>query len=173
MLTTRKAQELDVVELTEDLPEFGLKKGERGAVVVAFEDPNEAYDLEFVDKSGKPRFAYAVKPEQIKMVWEAGKELFRREVELHGAEKNPDADNSHVEATQTEIISLVQGALTHLNAREKEIIHLHYWADQSYEEIAQRLGLTVANVAKICQRAIYKLRERPSVERGGGRDENK
>ncbi|HKP13982.1 MAG TPA: DUF4926 domain-containing protein [Blastocatellia bacterium] len=74
MLTTRKAQELDVVELTEDLPEFGLKKGERGAVVVAFDNPDEAYDLEFVDESGEPRFAYAVKPGQIKTVWEAVRE---------------------------------------------------------------------------------------------------
>jgi len=71
MLTTRKAQELDVVELTEDLPEFGLKKGKRGAVVAAFDNPDEAYDLEFVDESGKTRFAYAVKPSQIKTVWEA------------------------------------------------------------------------------------------------------
>ena len=45
MIETRKAQELDVVELTEDLPEYGLKKGERGAVVVAFDQPDEAYML--------------------------------------------------------------------------------------------------------------------------------
>jgi hypothetical protein len=65
MLETRKAQELDVVELTEDLPEYGLKKGERGAVITAFDEPREAYDLEFVDESGESRFAYSVKPEQI------------------------------------------------------------------------------------------------------------
>lgn len=67
MIETRKAQELDVVELTEDLPEYGLKKGERGAVVVAFDQPDEAYMLEFVDESGKSRFAYAVKPNQIRI----------------------------------------------------------------------------------------------------------
>ncbi len=65
MIETRKAQELDVVELTEDLPEYGLKKGERGAVVAAFDQPDEAYMLEFVDESGQSRFAYAVKPDQI------------------------------------------------------------------------------------------------------------
>ena len=65
MLATRKAQELDVVELTEDLPEYDLKRGERGAVVAAFDEPDEAYDLEFVDESGESRFAYAVKPGQI------------------------------------------------------------------------------------------------------------
>jgi metal-dependent hydrolase (beta-lactamase superfamily II) len=77
MLTTRKPQELDVVELTEDLPEFGLKKGEIGAVVVAFDHPDEAYDLEFVDESGKSRFAYAVKPNQVAPVNEVAEDIFR------------------------------------------------------------------------------------------------
>jgi hypothetical protein len=68
MLETRKAQELDIVELTEDLPEYGLKKGESGVVVVVFDKPDEAYMLEFVDESGtSSRFAYAVKPNQIKI----------------------------------------------------------------------------------------------------------
>ncbi|MEK6325120.1 MAG: DUF4926 domain-containing protein [Acidobacteriota bacterium] len=65
MQATRKAQELDVVELTEDLPEYGLKRGERGTVVVTFDEPSEAYDLEFVDESGQSRFAYSVRPNQI------------------------------------------------------------------------------------------------------------
>lgn len=65
MLAIRKAHELDVVELTEDLPEYGLKRGERGTVVVAFDEPSEAYDLEFVDESGQSKFAYSVLPNQI------------------------------------------------------------------------------------------------------------
>lgn len=68
MLATRKAQELDVVELTEDLPEYGLKRGERGTVVVAFDEPSEAYDLEFVDECGRSRFAYSVQPNLILIV---------------------------------------------------------------------------------------------------------
>ena len=79
MLTTRKAQELDVVELIEDLPEFGLKKGERGTVVVAFDNPDEAYDLEFVDESGtSSRFAYSVKPNQISSVDETAREALSK-----------------------------------------------------------------------------------------------
>lgn len=73
MVVTRKAQELDVVELTEDLPEYGLKRGEQAAVIEAFDDPSEAYDLEFVDESGQSRFAYSVKPNQILRVWESAK----------------------------------------------------------------------------------------------------
>ena len=66
MIKTRKAQELDIVELTEDLPQYGVKKGEQGVVITVFDEPDEAYDLEFVDESGtSSRFAYSVKPEQI------------------------------------------------------------------------------------------------------------
>lgn len=78
MLTMRKAQELDVVELTQDLPEFSLKKGEIGAVVAAFDNPDEAYDLEFVDESGKSRFAYGVKPDQIVSLNAAAEDALRQ-----------------------------------------------------------------------------------------------
>lgn len=61
----RKAQELEVVEVAEDLPEYGVKKGERGVVTTTFSEPDEAYDLEFVDESGQSTFAYSVKPHQI------------------------------------------------------------------------------------------------------------
>jgi hypothetical protein len=53
MITTRKAQLLDVVEILEDLPEFGVRRGERGAVVEVFDEPEEAYIIEFVDESRK------------------------------------------------------------------------------------------------------------------------
>jgi tetratricopeptide (TPR) repeat protein len=81
MLVTRKAQELDVVELTEDLPEFGLKRGDRGAVVAAFGEPDEAYDLEFVDESGQSRFAYSIKPNHILNVEAVAKETYEKGVE--------------------------------------------------------------------------------------------
>lgn len=82
VLKTRKAQEHDVVELTEDLPKYGLKRGERGAVIVTFDDPSEAYDLEFVDESGESRFAYSVKPEQIINIDCVAREIFERGMEL-------------------------------------------------------------------------------------------
>jgi hypothetical protein len=69
MLETKKAHLLDIVELTEDLPEFGVRRGERGAVVEVLDDPEEAYILEFVDKSGtSSRLAYWVKPHQITLI---------------------------------------------------------------------------------------------------------
>ena len=46
MIEIQKAHELDIVELTEDLPEFDLRRGERGTVVEVFDHPEEAYVLE-------------------------------------------------------------------------------------------------------------------------------
>ncbi|MEP7340898.1 MAG: DUF4926 domain-containing protein [Acidobacteriota bacterium] len=67
MTATRKAQELETVVLTEDLPEYGVKQGEKGVVVEVFDVPEEAYMLEFVDESGtSSRIANWVKPDQIK-----------------------------------------------------------------------------------------------------------
>jgi tetratricopeptide (TPR) repeat protein len=61
-----KAHESDLVELTEDLPKYDLKQGQRGFVIEAFDEPNEAYDIEFEDENGEfIGFAYSVKPEQI------------------------------------------------------------------------------------------------------------
>jgi hypothetical protein len=69
MIETKKAHELNIVELTEDLPEFGLHRGEQGTVVHVFDDPEEAYILEFIYESGATStLAYGVKPEQIKTV---------------------------------------------------------------------------------------------------------
>ena len=65
-METRKAQLLDTVELKEDIPEYGVRQGEKGVVVDVLDKPDEAYILEFADPSGKSlRLAYWVKPDQI------------------------------------------------------------------------------------------------------------
>lgn len=69
MIETKKAHELDVVELTEDLPEFDLRRGEQGTVVEVFESPEEAYIIEFLYEEGaSSKLAYGVRPGQIIMV---------------------------------------------------------------------------------------------------------
>ena len=66
-LETKKAQEGDIVELSEDYPKGGFKRGQRGIVITEFDSPTEAYDLEMVDEQGDfLGFAYSVKPYQIK-----------------------------------------------------------------------------------------------------------
>ena len=68
MLETKKLEELQLVELLEDLPEYGLAKGDVGVIVEVLVSPGEAYDLEFVAESGRSsKFAYSVRPTQIKL----------------------------------------------------------------------------------------------------------
>lgn len=63
MTDTKKINMLDVVTLLQDLPEYGVKKGEQGVVVEIFND-GEAYCLEFVDETtGEGTLAYEVKAE--------------------------------------------------------------------------------------------------------------
>lgn len=64
-------KELDVVELLEDLPEYGLKRGDTGTVLEIFCRDNpavvEAYLLECnVDQWGKGVIADVVYPHQVK-----------------------------------------------------------------------------------------------------------
>ncbi len=65
MSDKKRAFEGDVVELLVDLPKPNLKRGQRGVVITAFDEPCEAYDLEMVDESGSfTGFAYSVKGDQ-------------------------------------------------------------------------------------------------------------
>jgi len=50
---------LDVVALTEDLPEQGLHRGEVGTVVERWED--DVFEIEFSDETGKA-YAFAAVP---------------------------------------------------------------------------------------------------------------
>ncbi len=100
MLETRKAQELDIVELTKDLPEYGFKRGERGTVITAFDEPSEAYDLEFVNESGESRFAYSVRPEQIVNIECLAKEAFDQGVKFVKEGNSVDAEDSFQRAIE-------------------------------------------------------------------------
>lgn len=92
MIETRKAHELDIVELTEDLPQYDLKRGARGAVVEVFDKPEEAYMLEFVDESGTSSvIADWVKPSQINNV-SAAKAAFEQGWRLFEQGKHSEAE---------------------------------------------------------------------------------
>src|ERR1700759_854948 len=78
--TDRKAREGDVVELSEDLPRYGLARGQRGVVATEFNEPTEAYDVAIEDDEGNfVGFAYSVKPEQIINV---SRQLFEEGIRL-------------------------------------------------------------------------------------------
>lgn len=54
---------LDTVALTEDLPEFGLRRGEVGTVVDAWKDG--AFEVEFSNDSGETYAFAALRAEQL------------------------------------------------------------------------------------------------------------
>src|SRR5438128_12323802 len=83
MLQVQKAHELEVVELTKDLPQYGLAKGSQGTVLEVFDQPQEAYMIEFVDESGEnSKIADWVLPDQIDNVDLRGKPFFEKGLSL-------------------------------------------------------------------------------------------
>ena len=90
--TKRKANLLDMVEVIEDLPQYDVKRGERGTVVEVLEEPSEAYILEFVDEDGSSRLAYWVKPDQIRTLDGLAKDLFERGLALLDSRRLREAE---------------------------------------------------------------------------------
>jgi hypothetical protein len=60
-------QELDVVALTTDVPQEGLEAGAIGTVVHIFDEPNTAYEVEFVGTDGKTIAMATLTPDQIRL----------------------------------------------------------------------------------------------------------
>lgn len=57
--------EYDVVKLTKDLPESGLRKGTKGTVLMVFTEPKLAYEVEFLDRKGHHLAELAVLPHYV------------------------------------------------------------------------------------------------------------
>lgn len=83
MLQVQKAHELDVVELTEDLPEYKLSRGAQGTVLEVFDQPEEAYMIEFMNASGSDsKIVDWILPNQIENVDQRALPLFHKGIEL-------------------------------------------------------------------------------------------
>lgn len=63
-----KFNELDSVRTLRDFPEHGILKGEVGVVIIAFTKPNEAYEVEFNEESGKPKATFPILPEDLEQL---------------------------------------------------------------------------------------------------------
>jgi hypothetical protein len=48
-------RDLDEVRAPEDLPEVGVKAGEEGVVVVEYDRPQPAIEVEYADEQGVPK----------------------------------------------------------------------------------------------------------------------
>ena len=57
--------ELQVVELTADLPEHALHSSDRGTVVMVYGN-GEGYEVEFIDAEGFTRALLTLKPDQVR-----------------------------------------------------------------------------------------------------------
>jgi hypothetical protein len=57
-----------VVKLTKDLPEHGLKTGAVGTVVMAFQEPDEAYEVEFCNQEGETVHMDTFSPDELELV---------------------------------------------------------------------------------------------------------
>ena len=80
MAQTKKSFEGDVIELLEDLPKYGILKGQRGVIINKFDKQNEAYDIAIEDGDGEfVAFAYSVKSDQFKNIT---RDLFEQGINL-------------------------------------------------------------------------------------------
>jgi len=59
-------QELDTIVLTSDLPEFGLRAGDLGTVVLVHQ--HGGYEVEFVTLEGETVAVVSLAPEQVRPV---------------------------------------------------------------------------------------------------------
>lgn len=55
---------LDVVALTEDIPEHHLRRGQVGTVVEVFED-GKAFEIEFSDENGRTYESIGIEPSKL------------------------------------------------------------------------------------------------------------
>ncbi len=67
-----KRAELDVVVLSEDLPNEGLVKGAVGTIVMVFDTPTLGYLVEFCDEEGRTMAMPALQPAQLKSYFTPG-----------------------------------------------------------------------------------------------------
>ncbi|MCX4379699.1 MAG: DUF4926 domain-containing protein [Lachnospiraceae bacterium] len=62
-----KFKEYDIVKIKKNC-EDGIKKGEIGAIIMVFEEPREAYEVEILDEEGNPKAECTLLPDDLEFV---------------------------------------------------------------------------------------------------------
>lgn len=62
-----KFKEYDTVKIIKDCEE-GVKKGDLGAILMVFEEPREAYEVEILDEEGNPKAQCTLLPDDLELV---------------------------------------------------------------------------------------------------------
>src|SRR5215213_2855919 len=154
MIEIKKAHELDVVELTEDLPEYGLCRGAQGTVVEVFDSPEEAYMIEFLEDSGTTsKIADWVKPYQIKNIDAVAKEYYARGMSYLQSGQFLEASRELRQAVNlipSYIRALHESLAKPLGRAEdwpKSIFAMRFirWIDASYEFAKNNLAIAYLN----------------------------
>lgn len=60
-----KFTEYDTVVLLRDYEKEGVRRGDIGAIIMVYTEPNEAYEVEFVDKKGNTKAQIVLFPDEI------------------------------------------------------------------------------------------------------------
>jgi hypothetical protein len=72
-----KPELFDVIELKVNLPEYGLHRGDRGAIVDCY--PDDAYEVEFANNKGETKVLCVLTEGQFALVWKAATETWLKE----------------------------------------------------------------------------------------------
>lgn len=62
-----KFKEYDTVRIMKDCEE-GVKKGELGTILMVFEEPQEAYEVEILDEEGNQKTQCTLLPDELGLV---------------------------------------------------------------------------------------------------------
>lgn len=64
-------KEHDVVELTKDKPEFGLKKGDKGTILMILSASPSVYEIEFMGDESETLAIETINGDSVKLFWSA------------------------------------------------------------------------------------------------------
>ncbi len=68
-----KLAEFETVRLLKSYPKEDLKVGDVGVVIMVYTNPNEAYEIEFVDTNGRTKAQLTLLPNEIEKYHESKK----------------------------------------------------------------------------------------------------
>ncbi len=63
--------ENDVVELLKDMPEFGLKKGDKGTILMILSASPAVYEIEFMNDKGETLAVETIDGDLVTLFWSA------------------------------------------------------------------------------------------------------
>ena len=63
-----KFNEYDVVMVLKDYPEYQIKRGDVGVVIMIHEDSNFTYEVEFSNENGKSKSSFAIPKIELELV---------------------------------------------------------------------------------------------------------